>query len=95
MTNIVKIESEEYFKNVKIFWDERNEMGRGEIRVANRGVFQFSDNRYPKYFRYEESWDERSCGTWVEVSKQDYQQYIYKRIKDLTDEINTLTKELA
>ena len=90
-----KIESANYFNNPKdIAWDNRNMNGIGQIRPYGEGVFFLNDTHYPKYFRYEEPWDTHCCGTGIEVSKEEYCEYILKRIEEEYSEIERLKREL-
>lgn len=90
-----KIESVKFFNNPNdIAWDQRNAQGIGQIRLYGEGVFHLEGTNYPKYFRYEEPYDAHFCGDWLEVSKEEYREYIRKRIEKEYAEIEQLKKEL-
>lgn len=91
-----KIESAEFFSYPNdIMWDQRNAQGVGTIRLYSAAdVFHLNDTHYPKYFRYEEPWDSHCCGDWMEVSKEEYREYILKRIEEEYAEIERLKREL-
>lgn len=85
------VENHEYFSNY--FWDERTESGCGKICLRD-GVYHIKNLTYPKYFRYEESFDTHFCGDWFEVSEKDYKDYISKCIAEKRAEICNLYRML-
>lgn len=83
---IKKIDSPDYFKNN--IWD-RTENESGSVRTDD-GVFYIKNGKYPKYFKYEESFDLHFCGDWYEVTREDYNKYILDLIESKQKDIKKL-----
>lgn len=91
-----KIETAKYFNNPEnIIFDYRNKQGIGQIRLDDGDIYYLKDVNYPKYFKYEEPFDAHFCGDWVEVGKEEYNEYIRKRIEEEYAIIERLKKELV
>lgn len=91
---IKMVESFDYFApEFNKVWN-RTKNGVGEIRM-NDGVYHIKDTRYPKYFRYEESFDAHFCGDWFETTMEEFNDYISKQIRKKYAEIDELKKMIA
>jgi len=64
-------------KDNGIIWEEED-----AIRLGSLGVFYFKDNKWPKAFEYEESWDAHFCDSWHEIDKNEIISYLKKEIKN-------------
>lgn len=89
---IKKVNSFDYFAGADPIWSHIKN-GVGDIRMDG-GIYHIKNTQYPKYFQYVESLDAHFCGDWCEVSKLDYQKYMYKLLKQKYAEIDELTNML-
>ena len=63
-------------KNNEVIWKEKN-----SVRLSHLGVIYFKDNKWPKAFECEESWDAHFCDSWHEINKDEIISYLKKEIE--------------
>jgi len=98
MKKIIKVNSREDILNFGDIWINEPH----KIRVVGRynGLYYLKNDTYPKYFKYEEPYDAHCCGTWREITEEDYNNYIKKEINKYKNKLNKLNanyleKEIA
>ena len=58
------------------------------------GSFHLKDDTYPKYFRYSPPMDEHFCGTYDEVTQEEYKQYLENKILEVKKDLEKLEEAL-
>ena len=94
--NALVVESQDDFESRKVIWKEKD-----CIRISGYGVIYHRGNQtFPQFYKYEESWDPHSCGSFYPTSKEEafveMAKTLYvqqKACDDLRAFINSLSKE--
>ena len=58
------------------------------------GAFHLKDDTYPKYFKYSPPMEVYCCGTYDEVTQEEYKQYLENKILEIKKELEKLETAL-
>ena len=64
------------------------------IEIDGYGFFNFKNNKWPKYFEYQEAWDTHSIGNYNEISKKEVKNILINYRLEYMSKINNIDKVL-